>query len=237
MPSLPRKSSKGANFKTWTVDTVDALIEYFNSNWIQAGKGISVRRTASGVVIGLAKTPPVPPVKLTTGGGGSTQDIYATVSGGTAFVMLSGSTSAAKFVGTGAVTISGNTNTGNIEINATGGSGIGAPDYLHPTVARGSVSLRTSYGPYASPAYLVGSIASVVEQVAGDDYLRGDLYADFASGGSSSRVYLASFDIPTTDPDASISAPVFLVIPSGATVTLGSATDPVVSELAIYPSL
>jgi hypothetical protein len=154
MPSLPKKSSKGTNFKTWTVDTVDALIEYFNSNWIQAGNGISVRRTASGVVVGLAKTPPVPSVKLTTGGGGSTQDISATVSGGTAFVTLSGSTSAAKFVGTGSVTISGNTNTGNIEINATGGSGtVGFPDLLTGS----TVSAGTNY-PVTSDSWLIGFV-------------------------------------------------------------------------------
>lgn len=58
-------------------------------------------------------------------GGGAAQDISASVSGGTASVTLSGSTSAVKFVGTGDVTLTGNTN-GQIEINCTGSTGGGS---------------------------------------------------------------------------------------------------------------
>lgn len=237
MPSLPTKGIKGQNFKAWAVDSINKLIDYLSSPYLTPGQGINIRRTPSGTVIELQKQPE--PVQQSVSGG-LVQDISASVSGNTASIGLSGSTATAELVGTGDVTISGNTN-GQIEINATGGtsSGIGAPNYANPIVDRGSVALRTPYGNYANVAYLVGAVVSVIESVGGDDYLRGDIFADITMEGntSSSRVYLASFDVPTTDASASISSPVFLIIPSGATVTLGSATDPVISELAIYPSL
>lgn len=238
MSSLPQKSIKGAVFKTWAISSIDKLIDYLSGTFIRGGKGIAVRRFAGVTIIELEKQPEQ--VQQNATGGGATQDISATVSGNTASIGLSGSTATVELVGTGDVTITGNTN-GQIEFNATGGtpSGIGAPNYANPIVDRGSVALRTPYGNYANVAYLVGAVVSVIESVGGDDYLRGDVFADITIKGntSSSRVYLASFDVPTTDASASISSPVFLIIPSGATVTLGSATDPVVSELAIYPSL
>lgn len=237
MASLPSKGVTGDNFKKWAVDSINKLIEYLGGPFIRGGKGISVRQAGNVTIIELEKQPSVPAQKT---GGGTTQDISATVSGGTAFLGLSGSTSSVEFVGTGDVTLSGNTN-GQIEINVTGGTsggGIGAPDYFHPIVDRSSVIMRTNYGPYTKVSYLIGSISSVVETVGGDDYLYGDLYVDFIKGGSSSRVYLASFNSPTSDPSASIESLVSIIIPSGTTVYLGSVTsDPDISDLAIYPSL
>lgn len=156
MPSLPRKSTKGANFKAWTVETLDKFIDYFNSNWIQGGKNVEIKRTASGIVIDLKKAPSSAPEKLSAGGGGTLQDISATVTGGTASLALSGSTSSVNFVGTGSVTISGNTNTGNIEINATGGTSgaTGLPDYGNSVQIHGS----TVYGPFTYDTWLIGHV-------------------------------------------------------------------------------
>lgn len=62
------------------------------------------------------------------GGSGGTQDLTASVSGNTASVGISGSTSAVEFVGTGAVTLTGNTN-GQVEIHGatSGGTPSGYP--------------------------------------------------------------------------------------------------------------
>jgi hypothetical protein len=237
MPSLPKKSSKGANFKTWTVDTVDALIEYFNSNWIQEGSGISVRRTASGVVIGLAKTPPVPSVKFTTGGG-STQDISANVSGGTAFIMLSGSTSAAKFVGTGSVTISGNTNTGNIEINATGGTtstSVGFPDYSGGV----SVSGGTPY-VFTTNGWLIGSICNTSGLAD-----TGNCECNIVLNGNGFSEFMITLykitDLTNYNNNIPlISKPVFLPIPAGVSFQLNTTirNDTAdISNLKYYPCI
>lgn len=159
MGSLPTKAVTGANFKKWTVETLNKLIDYLHGARIKPGYGIMVRETPSGTIVELAKKQ-APVVNNTTGGGtGVTQDISASVSGGTASVTLSGSTSAVEFVGTGDVTITGNTN-GQIEINATGGGGGGGvtcfPDYANPIES--GLELDTFYGPYANPVWLIGTV-------------------------------------------------------------------------------
>lgn len=157
MPSLPRKSVKGTMFKKWVVDSIDQIIDYLSSNWLQPGNGINIRRTPSGTIIELQKQAETR--QTLSGGGGANQDITSTVAGGTAFVGLTGSTASAAFVGTGAVTISGNTNTGNIEINATGGTSatsLGFPDYSSGIAVSGG----TTYGGYTTDGWLIGDVTS-----------------------------------------------------------------------------
>lgn len=154
MVSLPRKGEKGQNFKSWAVDSINKLIDYLSDGtYLRKGDGISVERTPSGIIIGLEKKGESISQSFANDGG-TLQDISATVTGGTASLALSGSTSSVNFVGTGAVTISGNTNTGNIEINATGGSGtVGFPDLLTGSTVSGG----TNY-PVASDSWLVGHV-------------------------------------------------------------------------------
>ena len=157
MASLPQKSIKGTLFKKWAVESIDKLIDFLGSPFIQAGKGIAVRRSGGITIIELEKpTQTVQNVTNNTGGGGSNQDISATVSGNTASIALSGSTSSVDFVGTGAVSISGNTN-GEIEINATGGTALNAPfpDLANPIE---SILFDVSYPGYAYPVWLIGQI-------------------------------------------------------------------------------
>lgn len=119
MSSLPRKSVTGLPLKKYVLDTLNGLIDYLQTHRIQAGRGIDVRETASGYVIGLAQPPSNPPQVQSAGGSGA-DGIEANVTGGTASITLTGGTGSVNLVGTGGVTISGNTNTGNIEIDASG---------------------------------------------------------------------------------------------------------------------
>lgn len=170
MGSLPTKAVTGANFKKWTVETLNKLIDYLHGARIKPGYGIMVRETPSGTIVELAKKQ-APVVNNTTGGGtGVTQDISASVSGGTASVTLSGSTSAVEFVGTGDVTISGNTN-GQIEIGVSGGTGgggggaFGFPDYTNVVVAHGLVDLTgTTTYLYDYPVWLMGTVGMNIDQ-------------------------------------------------------------------------
>lgn len=94
--------------------------------------------------------------------GGAAQNISATVSGNTASVTLSGSTSAVEFVGTGDVTLSGNTN-GQIEISATGGSVVlGFPDYQHPidTIYISANEVEDDEINYNIPVWVIGNFES-----------------------------------------------------------------------------
>ena len=159
MVSLPRKGEKGQNFKSWAVDSINKLIDYLSDGtYLRKGDGISVERTPSGIIIGLEKKGESISQSFTSDGG-TLQDISATVTGDTASLALSGSTSSVNFVGTGAVTISGNTNTGNIEINATGGTStasLGFPDYSSGMAVSGG----TTYGGYATDGWLIGDVTS-----------------------------------------------------------------------------
>ena len=69
MSSLPRKSVTGLPLKKYVLDTLNGLIDYLQTHRIQAGRGIDVRETASGYVIGLAKPPSNPPQVQNAGGG------------------------------------------------------------------------------------------------------------------------------------------------------------------------
>ena len=70
MPSLPRKSVKGSLFKKWAIASIDQLIDYLSSNWLQAGDGINIRRTPSGTIIEAQQRKGEP--QVLSGGGGTT---------------------------------------------------------------------------------------------------------------------------------------------------------------------
>lgn len=122
MPSLPNKSIKGAAFKKWVVESIDKLIDYLSSTYIQVGQGLKIRRSPSGLVIELEKQPGEP--QSATGGGGMIQDISATT-GNNPSITLTGTTSSVPLVGTGSVTITGTTN-GEIEISGSTSGGGGS---------------------------------------------------------------------------------------------------------------
>ena len=171
MSSLPRKSVTGLPLKKYVLDTLNGLIDYLQTHRIKAGRGIDVRETASGYVIGLANSPSNPPQVQSASGDGA-DGIEASVTGGTASITLTGGTGSVNLVGTGSVNISGNTNTGNIEINATGGtSTFGFPDYSNEVVAHGNIDLTGSTYSYAYPVWLIGGIGMELDA-------NGDVWAD-----------------------------------------------------------
>ena len=154
MASLPRKGITGDNLKKWVVDTVNGLIDYLHSHRVRPGNGIRVDETPSGVVVSLANIPSASAPSNVTQNGAS--GIDSAVSGGTASVYLTGGTGSVNFVGTGSVTLSGNTN-GQIVINAAGGTASNAsfPDLANPIE---SISFDVSYPGYAYPVWLIGQI-------------------------------------------------------------------------------
>lgn len=104
------------------------LVRFINSLILHGdGQYLTVKHTQAGQTI--APTPALlqalgqrgaPPAA-----GSAAQDISASVTGGTATVTLSGSTSAVQMVGTGSVTITGNIN-GEIEISGSTSGGGGS---------------------------------------------------------------------------------------------------------------
>lgn len=152
MPSLPRKSVKGAIFKKWVVESIDAIIDYLSSNWLQPGNGINIRRTPSGTIVELQKQNKTP--QTSGGGNGIVQDISATVSGSTAAIVgLSGSTSSVAFVAGSNMSLASGEN-GEIVLNSTGGSGtVGFPDLLTGSAVSGGTNYAVT-----SDSWLVGHV-------------------------------------------------------------------------------
>lgn len=105
------------------------LVRFINSLILHGdGQYLTVKHTQAGQTI-----TPTPALLQALGqrgappaAGGAAQDISASVSGGTATISLSGSTSSAQLVAGSNVNITGNTN-GQIEIGASANTGM--PDY------------------------------------------------------------------------------------------------------------
>ena len=233
MSSLPRKSVTGLPLKKYVLDTLNGLIDYLQSHSIKAGRGIDVRETASGYVIGLANPPSNPPQVLNAGGGAD--GIEASVTGGTASITLTGGTGSVNLVGTGSVTISGNTNNGNIEINATGWSGgVGFPDYAHPLVQNGNVVFGTTYpsGYAAQNVWLIGRISMVADQ---NNQLAGSLIVNLNDGTNSETLWLADTLLDNVGGQEDI--PIMLPIPSNYTFELDYNNQPDSISLGIYPCI
>jgi hypothetical protein len=153
MAGLPQKSVKGANLKKWLIEAVDGIIDYLKSGiYLVPGPGISIERKPSGIVISATK-PSVSVSPSVKAAASSVQDISATVTGGTATIMLSGSTSSVPVVAGSNVNITGGTN-GEVIIGATGGTGtVGFPDMLNGS----TVSSGTNY-PVTSDSWLIGHV-------------------------------------------------------------------------------
>lgn len=222
-----------------------ALVRFMNSLILRGdGRFTMVSRDESGTSVTL--TPAV--VSALTraaggtppGSGGGSQELSVTVSGNTATIGLSGSTATAQLVGTGDVSIYGNTN-GQIEIDAAGGGGggggFGFPDYSNEIVAPGDVDLSgtTTYS-YPYPVWLMGSIGMTVNDV-------GEVWADISLwiGSSPNQRRFEILEINATAEDnariEALSVPMYTPIPANVPFYfLMSATDSdlVRNELAIY---
>lgn len=212
MSSLPQKSIKGAVFKTWAIQSIDKLIDYLSGTFIRGGKGISVRRSAGVTIIELDKQPEQVQQNATGGGAGATQDISASVSGGTASIALSGSTSSVEIVGgtSGNVTISGNTN-GQIELDAFAMTGM--PDYSKFSTAEFiSVLNSQTTKTYAYPIWLVGEASKATSN---------DMSCDIQISFGNQSIMLLSIGIGTTTLYG-FHVPVFIPIPANTTFELSA---------------
>ena len=131
---IPDKAQHGANFKQWTVDTLNAIIDYLNASRVRPGPGIMVDETPSGTLLKLDPRARGTTIQqIITGGTASTtpQEITATIDGGTASISLTGGTESINLVEGSNVTIQEG-DPGEIIISATGGTGgtnIFFPDY------------------------------------------------------------------------------------------------------------
>ena len=229
MAGLPQKSIKGANLKKWLIEAVDGIIDYLKSGiYLVPGPGISIERKPSGIVISATK-PSVsapPSVKAAS----SVQDISATVTGGTATITLSGSTSSVPVVAGSNVNITGGTN-GEVIIGATGGTGsVGFPNYSNPIEA---LSFDTAYS-YPYPVWLVGSVG-YNSASSGTTIVCGFYLVD---GTGSAPLFFWQGSDPPTD---SLEVPVMIPVPANtefeiSTVHIGSPTD-VAGSITSYPCI
>lgn len=155
---IPDKAQHGANFKQWTVDTLNAIIDYLNASRLRNSPDIFVDETPSGTLVKLNPRAKAPIIQQIIAGS-TASGLSATVSGGTATVEISGST--ALVIEPGAnIQISGGTN-GEIIISATGGGGvIGFPDYSKFNTAE-FISLVNQQvtKTYTYPIWLIGEAA------------------------------------------------------------------------------
>lgn len=217
------------------------LVAFINSLVLHGdGRFTLVNRSAAGTTVTLTpslinrlnQSAPAP----SSGGGGETQDISASVDGGTASITLSGSTSAVNLVGTGDVTISGNTETGAIEIGCTGGGGggggnpsFGFPDYAHPLVLRGYMQMNYPY-IFDQPVWIIGEVFAEADA---NKQLRGDLNITGVA-----NVFHAEGDFDSNACLDRVGSPVSLPIPAFTSFELQTATQaPDISLLAIYPCI
>lgn len=153
MPSLPNKSIKGTAFKKWAVESIDKLIDYLSSNWLQAGNGIVIRRTPSGTVIELQKQNASQQSAIS---GSTASGLTATVDGGTASVAVSGNYPLIIEPGNANVQISGGTN-GELFIGAS--ALVGMPNYSY--ASQGYLETFTVYQTskvktYNQSVFLIG---------------------------------------------------------------------------------
>lgn len=105
-----------------------ALVRFVNSLILRGdGTWTQVSRDESGTSITLTAAAIEALTRPASGapGSGSNQDLVISVSGNTATIGLSGSTATAQLVGTGSVSVTGNTS-GRIEIGVSGGTSGGS---------------------------------------------------------------------------------------------------------------
>lgn len=149
---------------------------------------------------------------------GGPQELSVTVSGNTATVAISGSTSHVDFVGTGSVTFTENTN-GQVEVNASGGTS-GAAGLPYYETGLPSVVTGTVYGPYAYDVWLIGH--------AGQNGLDGATLTLTINVNLTLVLYDANFG---SGSQQSLYVPVFVPIPAGNSFELYGSAD---FDLRIY---
>ena len=216
------------------------LVRFINSLILHGdGQYLTVKHTLDGQTI-----TPTPALLQALGNGGAppaagggADGIEAAVTGGTASITLTGGTGSVNITGTGAVTITKNTNTGDIEINATGGTAgsVGFPDYVHPLIQSGNVAFNTLYpgSAYADQnIWLIGRITMVADQ---NQQLAGSLIIHLTNGANTETIWLA--DTLLNNMDGQEDIPIMLPIPSGFTFTLDYNNPPDSISLGIYPCL
>ena len=238
---VPSKIPHGLNFKKAVLGTINALIDYLNGNWLQGGPGISIKRTPSGTIIGLAKPKDSARQVASASGSGVNQDLSVAVSGNTATIGLSGSTSSVELVGVGDVGISGGTN-GRVEINVTGGTGsrVLFPSYTTPLVQRGAVQPSVTYPGTAyadQPVWLIGNLTAVPNS-SGEVILAVVVY--ISNGGNQESVYLSDFSTQPGSYLDKVQLPVCLPIPAGHSFQINvmqNSSPDTTDELAIYPCI
>ena len=229
---IPDKAQHGANFKQWTIDTLNAIIDYLNASRLRNSPDIFVDETPSGTLVKLNPRAKAPIIQQIIAGS-TASGLSATVSGGTATVEISGST--ALVIEPGAnIQISGGTN-GELVISATGGGGgaTGFPDYFSPNIVD-NLDFSTPYGPFNNQVWLIGKVSSVIDA----DDLRGDLTVWVYGGTNSERIDVFNADIgPVNAMDiASFGSLVMLPISAGNTFELNwVSAEPDISDLRIYP--
>ena len=166
---------------------------------------------------------------------------YGEVSGGTASIGLSGSTSSVEIVGGSNVSITGNTN-GQVVVSATGGtsSGVGFPSYTTPLVEQGDVLSQTNYPgtAYADQSvWLIGNLSVEPDE---NGQLALSVRVLISHNGNSEAVYLSDFLTQTNSYIDKLEIPVFMPIPAGHTFQidiLQATGSSITSGLAIYPCI
>ena len=159
---IPSKIQHGEKVISTIFDKINGIIDYLNASRLRNSPDIFVDETPSGTLVKLNHRAKAPIIQQFIAGS-TDSGLEATVSGGTAFIGLSGSTESISIVGTGEVEISKNPNTGNIEIYVSGGGGggvIGFPDYSKfDTAEYISLVNQQVVKTYAYPIWLIGEAA------------------------------------------------------------------------------
>ena len=225
MPSLPNKSIKGAAFKKWVVESIDKLIDYLSSTYIQVGQGLKIRRSPSGLVIELEKQPGEPQ-SAAGGGGAGASGLEATVSGGTASVQVAGVSPLIVKPANANIQISGGTN-GELEIGASAVTGMPNYFYSSPQSIHVDDSAPVVVPSQAETMWLIGTagvytssnMSGVVSVTIG--YLTLTLF-DLTIGSSSSL--------------SGLTIPVALPIPAGHSFQL-NASGAAAGNFYLFPTL
>ena len=168
---IPSKIQHGEKVIATVFDKINGIIDYLNASRIRKGPGILVDESPSGTVIKLEDNRPATPPQVLPAGSGGASGIEAAVSGGTASITLTGGTGSVKMVGSGSVSISGNTN-GEVVLTGSGGSAVGFPNYFNPVVDRGDVDLSGTTYSYNYPVWLIGNVGASSDE---NDQVRFDL--------------------------------------------------------------
>ena len=232
---IPDKAQHGANFKQWTVDTLNAIIDYLNASRVRPGPGIMVDETPSGTLLKLDPRARGTTIQqIITGGTASTtpQEITATIDGGTASISLTGGTESINLVEGSNVTIQEG-DPGEIIISATGGTGgtnIFFPDYVEtPYPVNDPIAADTSITA-PQDMWLIG-YAGLDGVPSGEDYV--ELHI---SRGIFSPVNFTLFHLSTyyeSIPSRRILVPVCFPIKSGCTFEIFESGH-VTSYLKLY---